>query len=157
MLSWFKESATLLIALAVVAVTGWLLIDHYLAIQQFQVDAALIGNHALYAAKQQAYQQFLSDQQNVVNIAIGILGVVLGYYFGRVPAELRAKKAEDVAQSTADAAAGAVDESKAAGAKLADVKATLGAISGRPGGAGLLGAGQDRAKIEIDALLRRLG
>jgi hypothetical protein len=182
-LSAVKEIVTVLIALAVVVVSGWLLIGHFEAITQLQVTDDVVKNSALYAATQQAHQQYLSDQKDVLNVAIGVLGVVLGYFFGRTPAESRAKQAEDTAKSNADAAAGAVADAKSAALKLDDVRATLRAIraSTTRGGIrvsafeGVVPEGveyragtsmsqpyqastpQDQVNAEIDALLRRLG
>lgn len=153
--SWLKEIVTVVIALAVVGVSGWLLVNHYFSVKPFVVTNDLVGKPALYAAAQQAYQQYLSNQQDVLNIALGIVGVILGYFFGRVPAELRASKAEEVAQGNARTAADAVEDSHATRAKLDDVKKTLSALS--IGGGALLGGNQSHAKVEVDALLRRIG
>lgn len=151
-LAWLKEIATVLIAFSVVAVSGWLIVNHYFGIREFQVTEDLLGQPALYAAKQSSYQQLLSSQKDVLNYVVGVLGVVLGYFFGRAPAELRAKKAEDIAQANAGVAVTAANEAEDAKEKLADTKQTLSAL--RRGVGGTLSAGQ---QSELDALVRRLG
>jgi hypothetical protein len=46
----------------------------------------------------------MSDSKDVLQLMTGLAGVVLGYYFGRVPAEARAAQAQDQAASAVERA-----------------------------------------------------
>jgi hypothetical protein len=56
-------------------------------------------------------------------LAWALLGTVTGYYFGRVPAELRAQKAEESATTAHSQLGGAHAQAAAAGAEVRTVKA----------------------------------
>jgi hypothetical protein len=124
LLAWFtstglKESVTSIIAIAVTIVT-------------------LVFFNQLFNSPS-------PEKRQILEMLTPIFGVVLGYYFGRVPAEARAKSAEnarEAADSRADKAgrdAAAADE-KARGAeakaheadkKVMDAKATVRAVASK--------------------------
>jgi ABC-type multidrug transport system fused ATPase/permease subunit len=69
--STIREITATVLAAIVALVTTWMLVQTFLAAQP---------NY--------------ENMQNVLSLALPVLGVVLGYYFGRVPAEKRAEAAE---------------------------------------------------------------
>ena len=124
-----------------------------------------------------------SRQKDVMLYGLTLLGTVLGYYFGRVPAERRAEHAEAAAgdaHAAAASAASIADEAQrqareeaakkeAAQSKVADAREAVTRIRGQLGSAregGPLGtrrgpesapaAGAPPVHAELDALLRRL-
>jgi hypothetical protein len=79
----FKEVITALLGLAVV---GYTLI--------------LAGNTLALVGQPQK----LSDAKDILTLVLGLAGVVVGYYFGRVPADARASQAQQQAnEATAQA------------------------------------------------------
>jgi hypothetical protein len=98
----FKEGVTALIGLLLVALTG------YLAVRTLDVA----GDQAKSA-----------DSQAVLTVMVGLAGVVLGYYFGRVPAEAQATQARIEASA---ATAGAEAVGLKAEALATEVERTLG-------------------------------
>jgi hypothetical protein len=81
----FKELITALLGLAVVIYT-LILAGHTIA---------LVGD-----------QQKMGDAKDVLLLVLGLAGVVVGYYFGRVPADARASQAQEQADdATAEAEA----------------------------------------------------
>ena len=48
-------------------------------------------------AKATLQQETFSNQKDILHLALGLLGTVTGYYFGRVPAEKHANTARDAA------------------------------------------------------------
>ncbi len=89
---FMREIITGIIAFLILGVTLWMLWDTY------QVGRDSLGglDDAAASAASEAY----SRQLELLTIAVGFFGAVIGYYFGRVPAEARA----DSAQTTANAA-----------------------------------------------------
>lgn len=85
---WDKQLAT-----AKEAIAGCLGIAIVLATLATAVIALLavftVGNEKVWAAA-----------KDILVLLIGLVGVVLGYYFGRVPGEARADKAEAEAKAT---------------------------------------------------------
>ena len=75
-----RESIPAVIALAIVVVALWMLLD----VHHLRPDA----DHLSYQRK-----------KDVLLLTLGFLGTVTGYYFGRVPAERHADAARDAARS----------------------------------------------------------
>lgn len=90
--SW-KELTASLLSVAIAAVTFWMLFDVYLSSQQgrFVPDE-------------------FSRKKDVLSIGLGLLGTVLGYYLGRVPAEKQADAARGEAAAALKTAKAAEDE-----------------------------------------------
>jgi type VI protein secretion system component VasK len=85
-----RETVTSVIALSVVGVGLWMLVETFLA------GGGLSGG---------ADGTGFNNRKEILAIAIGLLGTVLGYYFGRVPAERQADAARaDAASAKEDAA-----------------------------------------------------
>jgi hypothetical protein len=74
-----REAVTALLALAIAFVALWLLYDVH---------------GVLKTGKPDNYDQ----HKEVLLLALGLLGTVIGYYFGRVPAERHADTARDAAK-----------------------------------------------------------
>jgi hypothetical protein len=105
-----KESVAALIGLGLVGFTGVLAYR----------TASLAGNPAK-----------LADSKDVLQLMLGLAGVVLGYYFGRVPAEARATQAQAQAAEATQHAQRVRDK----GEELADqVEAALTVAGTRGGG-----------------------
>jgi hypothetical protein len=75
-----RETVTALLALAIAFVALWLLYDVH---------------GVLKTGKPDNYDQ----HKEVLLLALGLLGTVIGYYFGRVPAERHADTARDAAKA----------------------------------------------------------
>ena len=88
-LPWLKEAVTSVLALAIAAVTLLLLVLTF--------EGAKKSGTAAVAA--------FTRQKDVLQFVLPILGTVLGYYFGRVPAERRAEAAEQSASGSQKQAA----------------------------------------------------
>jgi hypothetical protein len=76
-----REILTAVISVSIVGLALYMMFDTYRA--------------AAKAAQLQ--QEFFSDQKDILRLALGFLGTVIGYYFGRVPAERHANTARDAA------------------------------------------------------------
>jgi hypothetical protein len=160
-LHWLKEWVTAILGVAIVGVTLWLLAATFFAVQIRTVTAADVADPALNAAIQRAHQDAVEERQTVLAIAIGLVGVVTGYFFGRVPVELRARAAEASARTSANAADAAVssrDEAQRTAdgvqLKLADVRATMDRVM--PPTA-TLSPNSSIADVELVALKHRMG
>jgi hypothetical protein len=68
----FKEIVTAVIGLTLVAATVWLM-----------VRSVGLTDHTRF-----------EDTRTILDVLVGLVGVVLGYYFGRIPAEARADQAQ---------------------------------------------------------------
>lgn len=76
-------------------------------IQAFkEIVTAILGlilvGYTLYIAKKTfdfAGQQQITDAKDVLLLMLGLAGVVIGYYFGRVPADARATQAQEQANA----------------------------------------------------------
>jgi hypothetical protein len=125
----FKEGITAVIGLVLIGATVWLAV--------LAVNAA--GNDTA------------ADVEHILTLILGLSGVVLGYYFGRVPAEAQATQARresDVAK------AGAADVAAKAEALVAAVdKADT---AGLTRGTSLDGAARDQIRRLRDELQRSL-
>jgi hypothetical protein len=160
-MQWLRELVTASLAVAIVGVTLWLLVAHFYSVTPRTVAAEDIANPALAVARQLAAQQAFEDRQTVLGVAIGLIGVVTGYFFGRVPVESRAQKAEQAANKSSEAAASATTErleaektKEAAERKIDDVRATLGRMTDT---GGLLSASSAKSSVELTALKQRIG
>lgn len=143
-----KEIVAALIAVAIAAVTLWLILSICL-------------NSSLTAANFQQAAQILS-------IALALMGTVTGYYFGRIPAEAHAAGMERVAdaaqqathvaqtQATESVRQAAFSSADAANANAAKDKIVTQVQSLRDGlSAGPIGGGPARAP-ELDFVIGRL-
>lgn len=122
-ITWLKELITAFLGLAIAAIALWMLIGTYVtASERPELTAGDLENRALYDARERVRLEQRSGQKDVMLVAIGLFGSVIGYYFGRVPAEKRADRAESAAQqaqaTVTDAVTNAsVAEERAAGEK----------------------------------------
>jgi hypothetical protein len=94
-IQWFKEGVTALLGLIIVGYTlvmGWRVFS-------------FVGD-----------QEKMSDAKDILMLMLGLAGVVIGYYFGRVPADARATRA----QQQADAASARAEQLRAEVNTMAD-------------------------------------
>jgi hypothetical protein len=103
-LPWLRELATVLIAFGIVAVALVILAFTFFRIGEPQITATDVANAELLEAQTAARDEAFQNRLVVLNVSIGVLGVVTGYFFGRVPAERRAEKAEKAAEASSQAA-----------------------------------------------------
>jgi Na+-transporting methylmalonyl-CoA/oxaloacetate decarboxylase gamma subunit len=148
-----REATTVTIAGVVVFLAAWMLVSTFQAAGKVTADTAAF-----------------TRQKDIMLYGLSLLGTVMGYYFGRAPAELRAKQAEKAAnenqanlsntQEKLTTATTAALESKRETDRLKDdVRATLSPllevqrkVLGGSGGAAEEAVMQDR----IQRLLERL-
>ena len=95
-----REGISAFISLAIVAVSLWLLVDTYHAGKVFGGDDEKVRLDAF------------ARQKDLLLYALGLLGTVTGYYFGRVPAELHAHRAEGEAKASRNQAEHARDSER---------------------------------------------
>src|SRR5437868_277513 len=81
----FRELVTFAIAAVILILAAWMLVSTF----------NTAGSSTLPAGKE-AYDR----QKDIMLYGLSLLGTVMGYYFGRAPAELRAKQAEKVADAS---------------------------------------------------------
>jgi hypothetical protein len=84
-LNIFKEGITSLLGLAILGFALYMLISVF--------NAA--GRVSTGEAEAKAMQDAFGRQKDILLYALSLLGTVLGYYFGRVPAELHAQQAQN--------------------------------------------------------------
>ena len=119
-----KEATTTVIAVGIIILNG---VMFYKVISsgtfydqaglQKLIDAGPTAKDTAELIRQVSDAQF--DQlKEVLLIATGFLGVILGYYFGRVPAEKAQESAEKQAKDAQDKADGATREAAAATAQM---------------------------------------
>jgi hypothetical protein len=150
-MQWLRELVTASLAVAIVGVTLWLLVAHFYSVTPRTVAAEDIANPALAVARQLAAQQAFEDRQTVLGVAIGLIGVVTGYFFGRVPVE---SKSSEAAASATTERLEAEKTKEAAERKIDDVRATLGRMTDT---GGLLSASSAKSSVELTALKQRIG
>jgi hypothetical protein len=80
-------------------------------------------------------QQKMSDAKDILLLMLGLAGVVIGYYFGRVPADARATQAQQQADSAHAHAERVSTEANAMAEQIDHV------LEGAPSGAAARGAG----------------
>jgi hypothetical protein len=126
----FKELVTAVIALVVVGATMWVFIHAFDgADREVTVSGHDIRSPALLDKRIQLHEQAQSNRKDILTVGISLLSVILGFYFGRVPAERRAERAEREAGKAHDtekqALAGARDaEDRGRGAETRAKDAT---------------------------------
>lgn len=114
-----RELMTALIAAVIVLVSGWMLVV------TFQDAGAVSGlDPPQLEARKPLLEQAFAQRKDVMLYALSLLGTVLGYYFGRVPAERRAEKAEEARGEAQASANQAVGRAAAVESKMEDAKAT---------------------------------
>ncbi|MFQ8433922.1 hypothetical protein [Amaricoccus sp. W119] len=116
----FREGICALVSVLIAGVATWMLIDAYTS-----------GKAANTPASIEAFGR----QKDMLLLALGLLGTVTGYYFGRVPAEKNAdasKREADQANATLDAT------KKAAGDASTVVEESLQAMNDELAGGGKL-------------------
>lgn len=105
-LTSLKEWATVLIAVAIVAVSLGLMVQTFRSVDDqvlFNSEGELLNKEAIDAIENAAEDDF-ERRKDIMNISIGLLGVITGYFFGRVPGEQRASAAERVSANATDIA-----------------------------------------------------
>lgn len=106
-----REAIAALLALAIAGSALWMLVDTYATVRQpIVVDEGVLdeSRRPFYEARDRARLEQRGAQKDLVLVAMGLLGSVLGYYFGRVPAEHRAERAESAAAAAGQTATTAV-------------------------------------------------
>ena len=81
-----REVITAVLSAAILVTTAWTFT------RTFESGSLIFAGDSAVAARE-AYER----QKDLLTIAMGLLGTVTGYYLGRVPAELRAGKAQSAA------------------------------------------------------------
>ena len=128
--TYLREGMTTFLAIVLLAVTMYMLADTYLVAR-----ASLAGRTD---ADARLALEAYARQKDVLTIAVGFLGAVIGYYFGRVPAEKRADTAEKQAdQAKANELATRTEVATTVPAALELIRSAKVAV----GGAGVLGGG----------------
>lgn len=157
-----------LLSIVIVAIAMWTFIGTF-------TSGRTVFEGANAAAQKEAYER----QKDLLMIVMGLLGTVMGYYFGRVPAELRAQTAErtaDKAQADLSATTGLLTDATSAAATATQAAqstkqeardaadAALAALNSSGGGSGgtlestaSQGAGDvDQARQHLERLRRRM-
>ena len=124
----FKEVVTAIMGLVVVIFTLW-----------------LAGTALSYAADDTK----MSNAKDVLLLVLGLAGVVIGYYFGRVPADARA------VQATREAGEANAQAQEVA-ARAATVADQIDDMLARAGAGGLVArsSGQQEGAVTVDGLRR---
>jgi hypothetical protein len=91
--SWIKEGFSALLSLGIVLFTLWSMW------QMFEQPADVT-------------QVVWEHQSSILQIAVGLMGTVTGYYFGRIPAERAAATAQKAANDATAAGQQALDDNK---------------------------------------------
>lgn len=147
-----KEIVTSIIAILIVVVTMWVLTLAFLAAgDEFAISQDDVQNADLLDKRIQIHEQAQANRKDILTVGVGLLSVILGFYFGRVPAERRAERAEQEAtkahssvnqaiagardaehqaRSAEDQANNATHARERAEAKVQDAKATLSRMKG---------------------------
>ncbi len=132
-LQWLREIVTAGIAITILAITSLMLMEVFNS-ARYQPPAQSPAINAGDAAAQQAEaaarkaeidarDKSFGQQKDILLYGLALLGTVMGYFFGRVPAELHAVQAQNaavVAQDRADAAKDAENRAKADKARIVD-------------------------------------
>jgi hypothetical protein len=105
-LVYLREWTTVVIAVAIVVVALSLLAWAFFAISEPTISKDDVANADLFKAQTDARETVFRNRMLIVNLGLGLLGVVTGYFFGRIPAERRAESAEQTAKTSAAAAEG---------------------------------------------------
>ncbi len=131
-ITWLKEIITALLGLGIAAIALWMLVGTYVtATERPEVTADDLENRPLYDAREKARLEQKSGQKDVMLVAIGLFGSVIGYYFGRVPAERRADRAESAASEAQATVTEAVTNATVAGERASEEKQLRQAAEGK--------------------------
>jgi hypothetical protein len=149
---YLKEGIGGIIALGIVIVAGYIILDTY--------TSARVSHGALTEDQAKAALDAYNRQRDMLTFVAGFLGAVTGYYFGRVPAERQAdraeKSADDAKKSEAETKAGVKAGLQTLQATLSgssSARGELGAARAAPSTAQLDQAQLDQAQREIDRML----
>ena len=122
-LSIFKEGITSVLALTILGFT------FYMVVSVFNTGGLRVTTSDVEV---KAVQDAFSRQKDILLYALSLLGTVLGYYFGRVPAELHAQQAQNQANKAQGEAAEAKTDASQANAdkkkQADDFKRTLSVV-----------------------------
>jgi hypothetical protein len=181
-LQWLREIMAVLISLVILVMSAVMMWRTFEAAER-TVDPRLAAPD-MQTAKQLQLEAY-SRQKDILLYVLALFGTVTGYYLGRVPAELNARRAENAATSAqkeltstheklSDAAASAsVASAQLAQAKeeksrvsahlkestraLRDVRSTLMQVSGEstPAGRSSLAGVKTGPEVAVDPLLRQ--
>ena len=104
-LQWFREIVTAVIALTIVALASWSIVATFCTAKYptWKNQPAPDVVKAELDGRDKAFGR----EKDVLLYVLGLMGTVTGYFFGRVPAESHADKAEEAAgkaQNNADEA-----------------------------------------------------
>ena len=95
----------------------------------------------------------ISDSKDILQLILGLAGVVLGYYFGRVPADARAAQSQKQADTANAHAQDVAAEAEEVSAKSEEVARSIAARGSGQGGQRGPGAGDT---TQLEAQLREL-
>ena len=139
-----REIMATVIALVILAVTLWMLYDTYLVARDSLGD--------LTEPQARAALDAYSRQRDVLAVALALLGAVIGYYFGRVPAERRADRAEKDADAAKENEATTKAEVRAG---LRNIQPTLSGVASTTGGT-LSGSGSAPSREQLQSAQSQL-
>jgi len=112
-----RETITALIGLTVLTITVWMLVD------TFQTGRQPFSPKD--KDEQSARIEGYNRQKDVMLYALTLFGTVMGYYFGRVPAELRAQNAQQAADTAQSNLSSTQDKLAQAAATTAEASSAL--------------------------------
>ncbi|ATE59008.1 hypothetical protein CCZ27_02675 [Thauera sinica] len=103
-MQWLRESMAALISLVILVLTAsmmWMTFVAADATKEVKVPVATTAVPSDEAEKNaRTYQtESYNRQKDIMLYALALLGTVTGYYLGRVPAEINAKRAENAADT----------------------------------------------------------
>lgn len=93
----FREIVTAFVALAILALSLWMLVCTYMTAQT--VFDSTNPDKARHDDEIKAKTEAYGRQKDLLLYALALLGTVTGYYLGRVPAEQRAQQAQHAADT----------------------------------------------------------
>src|SRR3954469_22349153 len=105
-LQWLRELMAVGISLAILVLTVammWMTFRSAGATDRVRVpgaDGSVLSPSAEAAKEARSYQtESYNRQKDIMLYGLALLGTVTGYYLGRVPAEINAKRAENAAET----------------------------------------------------------
>ena len=132
-LQWLREIVTAGIAITVLAITSVMLMEVFGSAKYqrpYQPPSVTATDTAAQQAQVEARKteidardKSFSQQKDILLYGLALLGTVMGYFFGRVPAELHAVQAQNAAnaaQGRADVAKDAENKAKADKTRVVD-------------------------------------
>ena len=95
-MKWLRELMAALISIAIVGVAAFMLVATHLSVTPpTSIDKDYSDeSKPAYDAKAAIDKEGFTRQKDVLQLTLGLLGTVLGFYLGRNPAENRADQAE---------------------------------------------------------------